>query len=463
MCSYYYESNEDLNENLVIRINCVFAIDNYQEHITKMIQFIQNNSKYDRLEVYILYDKQENKFVPNNEAKEIFQNLGFKWRCVVRDEKQQQRYIKLYYSKPDSENNEEKNKNNLNNFHMENLSIITINNEKDAYTLKNKIDVTSKNNELNKKSYNKYINPFPIYALLNENSRIKSEYLNDEKSEEITQMKENLWRFIQLDNGWNLLPDETKKIKNINFDLKQSVFKEIEKYFMTQELKCLGDFHQMLCTKNFESNYSMLINDIYYNRISSEKIKILKEKKTKSTFFLIPSNDNTTFFYISEVNKKLKDILIDSSQNVYEKFLEFQPSTQKELIEFSTSSYRDISYIPQPLQKSVKTIYIPTFKLDSHLFSYNFRELEKNLKMIDIDSNTQSYLTSVDEFLNIEFKPDDNIENSFSVVPVEGGGSDFIILDSYIIGIFDNDIINNEKLPLLQFLYITKDNFLNKK
>ena len=82
--------------------------------------------------------------------------------------------------------------------------------------------------------------------------------------------------------------------------------------------------------------------------------------------------------------------------------------------------------------------------------------------MIDIDSNTQSYLTSVDEFLNIEFKPDDNIENSFSVVPVEGGGSDFIILDSYIIGIFDNDIINNEKLPLLQFLYITKDNFLTK-
>ena len=37
-----------------------------------------------------------------------------------------------------------------------------------------------------------------------------------------------------------------------------------------------------------------------------------------------------------------------------------------------------------------------------------------------------------------------------------------MIQDSFIIGIFDNDIINNSKLPLLQFLYITKDNFLTK-
>ena len=276
-------------------------------------------------------------------------------------------------------------------------------------------------------------------------------------------MKEKLWRFVTVENGWNLLLDETKKIKHINCDLRESIFKEIENYFITKEINCLGDFHQMYISKNFESNYSILINDIYYNRISSDKIKILREKKTKSTFFLIPSNDNTTFFYISELNKKLKTLLIDSKQNVYDKFLEFQPSTQKELIEFSTSSYRDITYIPQNFKKALKTIYIPTFSLNSHLFSYNFKEIEKNVKMTDVDTNTPSYLTSVDEFLNIEFRPDDNIENGFSVIPVEGGGTDFIIKDSFIIGIFDNDIINEEKLPLLQFLYITKENFINKK
>ena len=82
--------------------------------------------------------------------------------------------------------------------------------------------------------------------------------------------------------------------------------------------------------------------------------------------------------------------------------------------------------------------------------------------MIDIDSNSPSYLTSVDEFINVEFKPDNNIENSFTVIPIEGGKNDLIIKDSFIIGIFSNDIINNEKLPLLQFLYITKDHFLTK-
>ena len=40
--------------------------------------------------------------------------------------------------------------------------------------------------------------------------------------------------------------------------------------------------------------------------------------------------------------------------------------------------------------------------------------------------------------------------------------NDFIIKNSFILGIFDNDIINNVKLPLLQFLYITQDNFLSE-
>ena len=30
-------------------------------------------------------------------------------------------------------------------------------------------------------------------------------------------------------------------------------------------------------------------------------------------------------------------------------------------------------------------------------------------------------------------------------------------------GIFANDIIDNDKLPLLQFLYVTKDNFITKE
>ena len=77
------------------------------------------------------------------------------------------------------------------------------------------------------------------------------------------------------------------------------------------------------------------------------------------------------------------------------------------------------------------------------------------MEITDNDSGTPSHLISVDEYINIQFRPYINIDKSFSTIPVEGVGNDFIIKDSFIIGIFDNDIINNEKLSLLQFLYIT--------
>lgn len=180
-----------------------------------------------------------------------------------------------------------------------------------------------------------------------------------------------------------------KKIKDIKFDIKQSLYKEIEKYYMTKELNSLCDLYQTKLSLNFENNYSILIENIYYNRISSDKIKILKEEKTKSTFILIPSSDNTIFFYIAELNNKLYDLLIDNNKNVYEKFLEFQPSTKKELYEFSLSSYRDVSYIPQTYKKSNKTVYIPSFSINTHLFSYDFKDLEKNVKMTDIETKLQ--------------------------------------------------------------------------
>ena len=167
-------------------------------------------------------------------------------------------------------------------------------------------------------------------------------------------------------------------------------------------------------------------------------------------------------FYISEINNSLSELLIDNNKNVYEKFLEFQPSTQKELFNFSVSSIRDISYIPQSMKVDQKIIYIPTFIIRAHLHSNNLKEINKNIKINNIEKNENLYINSIDEYINIEFTPDDNIQNSFSVIPLEDKMKNIIIKDSFIIGIFSNDIINNNKLPLIQFLYITKEHFLTK-
>jgi len=62
---------------------------------------------------------------------------------------------------------------------MDNLSVITVNNDELSYLLKNKINNKSDDNKLYKPNYNKFINPNPIYSLIFENSRIKNEFIDD--------------------------------------------------------------------------------------------------------------------------------------------------------------------------------------------------------------------------------------------------------------------------------------------
>ena len=81
--------------------------------------------------------------------------------------------------------------------------------------------------------------------------------------------------------------------------------------------------------------------------------------------------------------------------------------------------------------------------------------------MTEIDTNNNIKITSIDEYLNVKFTPDESIENSFNIIPNQDNKNQIIIKNPFIIGIFDNDIIK-DKLPLLQLLYVTKEHFLTK-
>ena len=470
LCSIYYESNENL-DNLILRINAIYAIEDYENQIIKMINFIINNMKFKRLEIYLLYDKLENKFIQNQEAKNLFQKkIGFKWLCVVRDEKNNQRYIRLYLEGNENQKNiENPQKMPNNNFNLDNLSIISINNEDNSFLLKDIIKNESEKkdnngsdkNKIFKDNCNKYINPNPIYSLIYENPLINKKNIDSTKLKELKELKEKLWRFVIPESGWNIKEEDKKKIKDVEFYIENSAYKKVEKIYNENNIEILCDLYKNNISINFENNYSILINDIYYNKITSDKIKILKETKTESLFFLIPSNDNTVLFYVSEINQKLRELLIDNDENVYEKFLEFQPSSQNEINEV-LSSDREITYLPQSLKTSSKTIYIPTFSIDIHLSSYNYNVIEKKINITEIETNKNLKVTSVDEYINVNFLPEENIENSFKIIPNKNKCNNIIIENSFIVGIFDNDIINNNKLPLLHFLYITKDHFLVK-
>ena len=113
---------------------------------------------------------------------------------------------------------------------MDNLSIITVNNEENIYILKNRIDTKSNDNSINKKSYDKYINPNAVYSLLLGNTNITKKFKNNIKKEELLEMNHKLWRFILMENSTNLIEEEKKKIKEINFDLSNSYIKKLKNF-----------------------------------------------------------------------------------------------------------------------------------------------------------------------------------------------------------------------------------------
>jgi antitoxin component of RelBE/YafQ-DinJ toxin-antitoxin module len=249
--------------------------------------------------------------------------------------------------------------------------------------------------------------------------------------------------------------------KKININIGNSLFSKIHNYIKDDVQSLKADFQKKTISINFGSNCSILIDNIYYNRISSDKIKALKETNTNSMYFIIPSTDNSVLFYIRQVNEKLSELLANNEKNIYEQFLEFEPDMQKELLEFSNNT--NVEDGTNKLDYQQKIIYIPSFKIETHLYSYDIKNIIQNITINNKENNEKLYLSSVDEYMNIELKIDDNIKNCFSFNLSEDKNSNMIIKDQFIIGIFANKIINNERLPLIQFLHVKKEDFLPKK
>ena len=173
-------------------------------------------------------------------------------------------------------------------------------------------------------------------------------------------------------------------------------------------------------------------------------MKIFQEDKTKTIFYLIPSQDSSFSFNICEINQELKNLLFNnnSHQNIYEIFLDLNTNSKINILE-----------------KNPKSLYIPSFILNKHLYSDDFENMESNIKISDIEPKSPLYLSSLNEFINVEFKPDINIKNNFIDNELNKG---YVIKDEFIIGIFNNDLIKDNKFTLVQLLHIKKENFITK-
>ena len=458
ICFMSYDNKDNLSDKLVLKINYMYAIENMENIYELMINFIKENMKFNSLEIELFCDKVDNEFVLNEDAKKLFQ---YKFNFKLKDENKNGEYVKLIWN----DNNEGQKQNmHSNNFVLEDVIIITTNNEQDANKIKNLIDNSTDNNENNNTNNKKFININSIYSLLLEKPELFLELSDENKKKELEETKDILKNFIINEYNWNTLEENNKKINNINIE--KSLFSKIKNYIKDDAQSLKADFQKKTISINFGSNFSTLIDDVYYNRISSNKIKILKETETDSMYFIIPSTDNNVLFYIRQVNEKISELLSNNEKNIYEQFLEFDPDMQKELLEFSNNANMEAganNLDSQTQNSEQKIIYIPSFKIETHLYSYDIKNIIQNITIINNENNEKIYLSSVDEYMNFELKVDDNMKNSFSFTLSEDKNSNVILKDQFIIGIFANKIINNERLPLIQFLHVKKEDFLPKK
>ena len=176
-------------------------------------------------------------------------------------------------------------------------------------------------------------------------------------------------------------------------------------------------------------------------------MKVYQDEKTNSIFYFIPAYDSPFAFNICEINSELKSLLLNDNdeKNIHEKFLDFNMNSK-----------------PKILEKTKNNLYIPAFILIKHFLSKNLDEINNNIKISDEITKSPLYLSSVNEFINVEFKPDLNIKNNFLDKNNNINDDGYIIKNEFIISIFRNEINNENKLSLIQMIFVEKDNFLTK-
>ena len=402
LCSFYYEFNER-PKYLKLNINHILSNDNnnYEKIITKVINFIKSKEKFDRMEINIINNEYGERLI-----KVLKKELQFNQSKIEKNQKDEYQLITLSYEQTKEQEN------NKDIFVLRNKFITIINNNN------NKRTKTDNANNINEKFINRNI----IYYSLLENKNIKIEFQDESKLKEIKSQKEKLKSISEFEFNY--------KIKDNDIELK--------------EINNNGMLYKINLNINFENCYSIIINDIYYNKIMSEQMKLFKTKKTNSVFFLIPSKDSSYIFCICEIIPELKNLLINNN-NIYQTFLDFYSNS---ILNFAL------------LERTKKSVYIPSFVLKKNLSTNNLKDIENNIKIYDNEKTKKPlYISFVNEFLNVEFNHDSNIKNNF----VDNNNiynDGYLIKNEFIFAIFKNDIINKEnKLNLIQVLYVEKDNF----
>ena len=482
MCSLYYENYGQVGEPLILRIEALCVLEkDWEEQIESIINYIKEKLIFDEIKYVINYipsPEHENKLRINSKIKDLFKNkLNCIWKNLTNhvdgSRTQDIRFIKEgnYFDQ------EEKNYTNNNKkiFEFNTLSILSLfdSNEGEFYE--------NLENEFKKKfstiGFNRYINLFPFFIVLANNPIYKMIFAKENDSNIYELPEED--KMIDENNITNINPkNQIRKISEMvfniddistlnkkinssellkNFDTKDSLYEEINNKLKEKINSLSFNYFSMNLNLSTSTNYCLEFENYYYNRISSKKIELLRDPETKNLFYLIPTQTESTFILLCQVGRRLQKELLDGHKNIYETFMDFHPKLTNQLIQFSSLGLVDIQ-----MKDYEKTIYIPSFKIDTHLYSYSNNDINKKGNIIDEKTGAEGKIASIEEYFKMSFQEDKNIKNTFSIIPVEDNKMNLVIREPFLFGIFNVNIISSTPL---QLLYVTKDHWIqaNKK
>ena len=472
VCSVYYENYGQMDEPLILRIGALCVTENnWDEQIETIINYIKDKIDFDELKIVINYmpsPEHQNKLRLNDKIKEVFNG---KLKCIWKNltnlpdgsRTQDVRFTKQgeYFNQDENTNLSHINKEL---FEFNTLSILSLFDNDNLSDFKQKFSSIG---------FNEYINLFPIYVLLANNPTYTMFFANenDKNAYELPE-EDDLEKNNGVENPKNQIRkiskmctnlDDISKLKEIIssldisriFDIDDSLCQEINNKLQSQINSFSFNYFSMNLNLSTTTNYCLEYEDYYYNRISSKNIDIFRDPETKNYFYLVPTRTESTFILLCQLSTSLKQDLLDGHKNLYQAFMEYHPRLTNQLLKFSS-----IGLAIQQIKQEEKVIYIPSFKIDTHLFSESINDINKMGNLTNNKTGSSGCVGSIDEYFRMCFEVDKNINNGFTIVPADDGKIEVIIKDSFLFAVFNTNIISSTPL---QLFYVTKDHWIKSK
>ena len=463
-CSVYYENYGHVGDPLVLRIGVLCSHKrNWEIQLENIINFVKTNIFFDEIKYVINYTKnpETGKLKMDEKIKGFFKKrIKSSWKNVT-NHSNGSRTQEICIVKEGNYFNKDVNlTNNEQFFGLKSLSVVSLFEKSENFNIVTEDPEMELKKRYSKSYLNKYINHYPIFLLLANNPKYKLIFDNEEDKRlyEIPNCKE--------DKDYLYPKTQIKKLAKMEFNLNDtSNIKEYIKKFNIDYLLCEEVFDKLQTNLNLFSlnyltmeinlststNYCLNYENYTYNRISSKKIEVLRDPKSKNFFYLIPTNNESVFIFISQIGERLKEDILDNNKNLYQALNELHPKLTNQLMQFSSLNLNTFN-----IKDIEKVIYIPSFKIDSHLFSFSTKNIQEKGKVIEIETNKEENLGSIDECFTLFFEGDKNINDCFTIIPVEDKKLSMVIKESFLFGIFNINIIENSPLELY---YVTKDHW----